>query len=332
MSGAALLVLNRAAGTGHAQDDAGRLAGALRKGHGGVLAVETAVVDDHPSARASTARFAATAARPSLVVGAGGGGTLRAVVEGVMDAFPDAPPGAEMVCLAGLRMGSGNVIARRLGIPLDPQEAALQVGDGFARSRTAQCAVLRCSHGAAGGETAVRHAVSMCGLGAWGRVPGDIARWRKSHAAARRRAASWIGLERVNEIEYLGFGAGRMLAAAMSASRCELVEVDGGQRMRLLAAVALNLPLPPLPDPGVALGDMAAGLTLVPRFGKPFRRRLEPGHGLTLRLLDRESAEFFLDEDPEIAFDWLKLDVAGCLTFVSGNAGRAPLAPAGRRE
>jgi hypothetical protein len=318
MPGSALLILNRSAGTGHAQDDADRLAGELRAAHGGDLSVETAIVDDHPAARGAAARFSATAARPSLIVGAGGGGTLRAVVEGVMDTFKE-PPGEETVCLAGLRMGSGNVIARRLGIRLDPVMAAREVGAGFARGSVAQCAVMRCSHGADGGGTTVRHAVTMCGLGAWGRVPGDIASWRKRHPAGRKRAASWVGLERVNAMEYLTFGAGRMLGAAISASRCELVEVDGGRRLRLLAAVALNLPLPPLPNPGVALGDMALGLTVLPRFGRPFRRRIEPGRDLTLRLLDRESAEFFLDEDPETAFDWLKLEVVGRLAFVPGE-------------
>jgi hypothetical protein len=325
MSGSALLVLNQSAGTGHSSTDADRLARALLAGRGGSFTVESALVDGHPDARAAAARFAAAAVRPSLVVAAGGGGTLRAVVEGVMDAFPNPPPGAGEVRLAGLRMGSGNVIARRLGIPLDAMEAARQIGDGFAAGRVAHCAVMRCSHGDAGGATTVRHAVTMCGLGAWGRVPGDIAQWRRRPAAGRGRVASWIGLERVNMAEYLAFGTGRMLAAAVSASRCEMVEIDGGRRMRLMAAVGLNLPLPPLPDPGVLLGDEAVGLTVLPRFGRPFRRRLEPGRGFELRLIDRESVEFFLDEDPEVAFGWLRLEVAGRLAFVPGLAEFTPL-------
>jgi hypothetical protein len=318
MGGSALLVLNRSAGTGHAESDARRLKEELRTGAGEDLSIEVAVVDDHPSARAVAALFAARAAPPRLIVAAGGGGTLRAVVEGVMDAFPDGPPPAGTVRVAALRMGSGNVIARRLGIPLDPMLAAREVGAAFARGHSAPCAVMRCSHGTSGGGTEVRHAVTMCGLGAWGRVPGDIRRWREGHAAGRGRAASLVGLERVNMMEYLAFGTGRMLAATLAVSRCELVELDGNRRLRLLAAVALNLPLPPLPDPGVSLGEEAVGATVLPRFGRPFRRRIEPGRGLTMRLLDRESVEFFLDEDPEVAFDWLKVEVAGCLAFVPG--------------
>jgi hypothetical protein len=216
-------------------------------------------------------------------------------------------------------MGSGNVVARTLGIPRDPVTAARQVGEGLARNVTRPCGVLRCTHGLPGGGTAVRHAVTMCGLGQWGLVPGDITRWRRRHAQGRKRAASWVGLERVNALEYVMFGAARMVAGTVSGSRCELVEVDGARQMRLLAAVALNMPLPPLPDPGVAMGEEAVGLTVVPRLGRPFRRRLEAGESFTLRLLDRDSVEFFLDEDPERASGWLKLDLAGVLAFVPGQ-------------
>ncbi len=319
MNPSALLILNRASGTGHPAELADRLAKALESGYGRSLEVHTVVVDDHPEARSAAAQHAASASRPSLVVAAGGGGTLRAVVEGVLDAFPAAPPGPDVVRLAALRMGSGNVVARRLGIPRDPFEAARQVGEGLARNMTKPCAVLRCKHGLPGGGTAVRHAVTMCGLGQWGLVPGDIARWRQRHAQARRRAASWVGLERVNSLEYVIFGAARMLAGTVSRSRCEMVEIDGAKPMRLLAAVALNLSLPPLPDPDVALGDEAIGLTVVPRLGRPYRRRLEAGDSFAIRILDRDSVVFFLDEDPEEATGWLRLDVAGVLAFVPGQ-------------
>ncbi len=297
-----------------------QLGDALRSGQGSNLEVEAMVVDNHPEARSAASQFARFASRPSLLLAAGGGGTLRAVVEGVMDAFPSTPPTADVLKLAALRMGSGNVVAGELGMPIDPVEAARQVGDGLARNTTMSCSVLRCMHGLPGGGTAIRYAVTMCGLGEWGRVPGDIARWRERHATGRRRAASWIGLERVNKLEYLAFGSARMLAGTVSASRCEMVEIDGKRNMRLLAAVALNLPLPPLPDPGVAMGDEAVGLILVPRLGRPFRRRLESGDSFAIRLLDRDSVEFFLDEDPERATGWLKLEVAGVLAFVSGRA------------
>jgi hypothetical protein len=316
----ALLILNRASGTGHPAWVVDQLKKALESGYGSPLQIQTVVVDDHPEARSTAAHFASAAPRPSLVVAAGGGGTLRAAVEGVLEAFPSAPPGPDVLRLAALRMGSGNIVARSLGFPRDPLAAAREVGEGLARNVTKPVAVIRCTHGLPGGGTAVQHAVTMCGLGQWGLVSGDIARWRERHARGRKRAASWVGLERVNEIEYVIFAAARMLAGTVSRSRCAMVEIDGARQIRLLAVFALNLPLPPLPDPGVAIGDESIGLTVLPRLGRPFRRRLNVGDSFTIRLLDRDSVEFFLDEDPEQATGWLRLDVAGVLAFVPSQA------------
>jgi hypothetical protein len=320
LSGSVLVLLNRSAGTGHAESLSDYLADALREGYGAPLEVSTKVLDDHPGVRSAAAAFAASSPRPALVIAAGGGGTLRAVVEGVMDAFPQAPPPPESVQLGGLRMGSGNVVARRLGVPRDPMVAARQIGGELRKGSVRFCSVMRCTHGTHGGGTAIRHAVTMCGLGEWGRVPGYLVRWRTRHNVARRRAAALLGLERVNLLEYVGFGAARLLAGTVSASHCELVELDGSRQVRLLAAVALNLPLPPLPNPGVTMSENAAGLIVVPRMGRPFRRRIEPGAGFAIRLLDRESVEFFLDEDPERATGWLRLEMAGCMAFVPGSS------------
>src|SRR5260370_23735776 len=155
-------------------------------------------MEDQPEARSRGGRPPGAGSRPSLVVAGGGGGTLRAVVEGVLEAVPPAPPGPDVVRLAALRMGSGTVVARRLGIPRDPFTAARQVGEGWARNVPTPVAVIRCTHGLPGGGAAVRHAVTMCGLGQWGLVPGAIARWRQRHARGRKRAAAFMGLERVN--------------------------------------------------------------------------------------------------------------------------------------
>jgi hypothetical protein len=315
-----LVLLNRSAGTGHAESLSDQLAGALREGYGAPLEVSTQALDDHPGVRSAAKAFVASSSPPALVIAAGGGGTLRAVVEGVMDAFPNAPPPPESVLLAGLRMGSGNVVARRLGVPRDPLVAARQIGEQLRQGSSRLCSVMRCSHGTPGGGTAVRHAVTMCGLGQWGRVPGYISRWRGRHGVARRRAAEFVGLERVNLLEYIGFGAARLVAGTVSASQCELVEVDGSRQLRLLAAVALNLPLPPLPHPGVTMSENAAGLIVVPRLGRPFQRRIEPGADFGIRLLDRDTVEFFLDEDPEQATGWLRLGMAGCIAFVPGSS------------
>jgi hypothetical protein len=48
--------------------------------------------------------------------------------------------------------------------------------------------------------------------------------------------------------------------------------------------------------------------------------RLRPGEKLRLKLVDRESVEFFLDEDTERVFGALTVEIAGTLAFVPGSA------------
>ena len=48
--------------------------------------------------------------------------------------------------------------------------------------------------------------------------------------------------------------------------------------------------------------------------------RLSAGESLHVKLLDRESVEFFLDEDPEQAYREITLEVAGTLAFLPGSA------------
>ncbi|HSS61106.1 MAG TPA: diacylglycerol kinase family protein [Candidatus Limnocylindrales bacterium] len=309
-----LVVLNRASGVGHAAGIADDLASALRAGYAGTLDVAIEVVDDHPQARRVAAAFVESAPLESLLVAAGGGGSLRAVVEGGLGSAASI----HAVRFAALRMGSGNVVARNLGMPLDPVLGAGLIGESLRSGVTRAVGVIRCRFGD-GGSKATAYAVTMCGLGQWGRVPGDIERWRATHASARRRAAGLVGLERVNTVEYVGLGAMRLAAGAIQAARCDLVELDG-RRMRLLAGVVMNMPLPGLPDPRVEIGEAAAGAVLVPRFGRPIRRRVEPGRPLRLTFIDPTQVEFFLDEDPEHATGSLEIDIAGTATFVPGHA------------
>lgn len=64
-----------------------------------------------------SATEAALAEKPELIFAAGGDGTVRAVAE-VLAETPDAPP------LAILPLGTGNLLARNLGVPLKLADAA----------------------------------------------------------------------------------------------------------------------------------------------------------------------------------------------------------------
>jgi Diacylglycerol kinase catalytic domain len=310
-----LLIVNSASGTGCAPSLPAELMRGLRESAGRLREIEVALVRNHPAARLAAASFLEASDAPAGVIAAGGGGTLRAAVEGVFDA--GAACGTR---IGALRMGSGNVIARRAGVARDPLTGIRQLGTAIRFGRTAIRPVIRCELGTADGGLDVRHAAVMCGLGQWGRTSGDLARWHRRLARGRAAAAALAGLERVNHLEYVAAAGGRLLEAAVRPSACERVEVafrGGAERYRLLAGTVMTAPIAGIPfDPQVGPGEVAAGALFVPRGGRPRRFRLSPSETLRIRLIDRAAVEFFLDEDPEIAHREISLGVAGNLSFL----------------
>jgi hypothetical protein len=319
-----LLLVNQSAGTGHRPAFATQLASRLKNSVGQVADLEVEVVGDHPAARRTAREYLAASRLSSALIVAGGGGTLRAVVEGVCDAGGKHLPGARRVRIGVLRMGSGNVVARHLGVAGDPGEGIAGIAGSLLAGRTTPCSVIRCRVGMAGGAMEIRHAVTMCGLGQFGRSPGDLARWHRRFAGPRGRLASLAGIERINQVEYLASAGGRMLASMVYAPNCELMEVTfrgRTERFRLLAGAVMNLRVGGMPfDAGVGLDEAAVGVRLLPWGGKVRAWRLSHGERLSLAVLDRPSIEFFLDEDPELAYGSLSIEVAGTLAFVPGSA------------
>src|ERR1041384_6018932 len=79
----ALLIINRTAGAG--QDDAivAQLTSLFRRELAELTDVQVELVSDHADARTHAARFSTASEAPALIVAGGGGGTLRAVIEGI---------------------------------------------------------------------------------------------------------------------------------------------------------------------------------------------------------------------------------------------------------
>lgn len=317
-----LLIVNRSSGTGCSPSLVGALMDELRQAGGRPEEREVALVEDHAGARLAARSFLGASSLPGAVIVGGGGGTLRAAVEGICDGAAGALPGARQVRLGALRMGSGNVVARRLGVAIEPVEGMRQLVQSLSAGRTTPCAVIRCRFGTAAGGEDVRHAVTMCGLGQFGRTSGDLARWHRRLAEPRRAMASVVGLERLNTLEYAASAAGRLAATAVHPASAERVEVTLGgrrERFRLMAGAVMNFGIGAIPfDPRVTMGEPAAGVLLLPRAGRLRTWRLAAGESLRVTLLDRESVEFFLDEDPERAHRHITVEVAGTLAFLPG--------------
>lgn len=118
-------------------------------------------VDDHAAARARARDCVADGAR--IVISAGGSGTFKAVLAGILD----ADPALEEVRLGFLRKGSADLIGKVLGMP-DAIEPAIAVfAEALAADRTQPCDLL-------GVETAgqpAQHFVGYGGAELFGRIP-----------------------------------------------------------------------------------------------------------------------------------------------------------------
>jgi diacylglycerol kinase family enzyme len=302
----ALLIINRTAGTGQGEATVEQLSSLFRQTLSGA---RVELVNDHATARACAAQFVSSSEAPALVVAGGGGGTLRAVIEGVCD--------SRNVRVGALRMGSGNVLARQFGVPRDPYIGLQGLLKNLSAGVTAPCCVMRCETWTNSGNRQVHHAVTLGGLGHFGRIPSDLSRWHARFPVVQKLAARSIGVEKFTNVEYVIAFLLRTLT-----HRAETVEIkfqDQQERLRLLSGVVMNFPVAALPfKPSVTVEDEALEVYLLSWRGSR-RLRIQKDQPLEIRFIDRERVEFFLDEDPVTTCGRLSLGVAGSVAFVPGH-------------
>ncbi|MEZ4439233.1 MAG: diacylglycerol kinase family protein [Polyangiaceae bacterium] len=266
-------------------------------------------VDDHLHAR----DVAAACSDVRRLAVAGGSGTFRAVVEGLI-----AAGRLEDVELLPLRLGSGNVIARRLG-------------HGFAirgwGDATEALPVIRCRAHDEMGRPWEGHALGLVGLGTIAQAPDDVARLRP---LLRRLPTAWR--ERCNALAYAASFAGRTphahheeVTLHLEGERIVCPMVAG-----LLTTGSLR-EIPVAPEPGhlaLALLGPASRRTIAKLLARvrpevaTWRADLPLSADLALRLAWRSQApqRIFLDEDPHWVRGPLDVTLAGFAQVVRGGA------------
>ncbi len=335
----ALLIINRTAGTGQSELIAEKLSLLFKEGLVSLKQVQVELVSNHEAARACTARFIRESEGPAVVVAGGGGGTLRAIIEGICGTYDSKPlPGPDRVRVGALRMGSGNVLARQFGVPRDPVAGLRGLLINLKTDRTVRCCVMRCEvlNGLEHSES--HYGVTLGGLGQFGRIPSDLARWHARFPGVHKGVARLLGIETLTNVEYAVALLIRSVSCVLSTDTVETVEIhfqSQEERIRLLSGIVMNFPVKALPfKPTLRVEEEAALVYLIPLRGRftpllqlvaPQRLiaharclRLEKDQRLEIRLTDRDCVEFFLDEDPLTTFGRLSFGVAGSIAFVPG--------------
>ncbi|HCE05010.1 MAG TPA: hypothetical protein DEQ62_01615 [Verrucomicrobiales bacterium] len=328
-----LLAINAAAGTGNTLALGRNLAEILRKRLGHEYHVKLHRAEGHEAIRNSAWAFARRHPEDAVIIAGGGGGTLRAVIEGVGIEKP-----IKNLRLGALRMGSGNVIARQLGVANDPVEGVEELAAQLLRKAVAQCCVIGCDLLNDNKPTRTVYGATLGGFGLFGRVPQALEEYHADHPKLHRFTAKSVGIERLTNVEYGLCLAGLCSRAAWNPQTLPEIEVKQGnhtESFRMLAGALMNFPLGALPfQPGLKVEDLALSLHLIPYHSRLQALSLVPrakalakearifritdDTPVTLRVVNGERMPFFIDEDPLEAAQ-LTLRVAGSLPFIPGK-------------
>ncbi len=324
----ALLILNREAASGRTDAEIAEVVASFER-HFSFVDRNVAVVGTHEAAAAIVKTFRSTCEGPGVIVSGGGAGTLRAVAEGLCGEDGRLPD-PEHLCVAPLRLGSGNVLAKTFGVSQDADQALSEAAINYQRGVIGECAVIRCVV-----DGRVRYAMTLVGLGQFGRIPSDLAAFHYAYPRTRGNLAGALGAERLTQLEYRAAMLIRGVRCWAHPDRMETVEVrtkEETERVCLLAGAVANFPIKGLPfkpnhDPGAPrltgylLRSSAVSPVRLLRGGADStvcRFEVTEDNPVVLRLESPGPAEFFLDEDALTFQHELRIDVAGTLGIVPG--------------
>jgi hypothetical protein len=339
----ALLIVNRPSGTGRSPADLECLQQAFDAEFAPVPQRPFRVTDGHEEVLHITQEFLARAPGPWCLLAGGGGGTTRALVKALLTERTKATidADADVVRVGVLRLGSGNLIAKRLGVPADPVAGLRELADGLFAGRSHPGWAYRCTFYLPDGSQRIEHGLALGSLGQLARVPAQVESWKKAHVTLVRRAARFVPLEIITNLQYASLSLGRVAMCLLHPGRAELVEVRQAgcsERVLCLAGVLLNFDLPQIPmRAGCQFGEPRLALGLLPLDnwrqllaalwqwrdldGRLRRYTITPEAPLDLCYLGRDTAVVALDEDTiPTAARRLTWEVVGPLRFLTGLA------------
>ena len=334
-----LLLINRTAGPGHCLESTDRLKEIATAGLDAETTLTVSVVDDHRKVSDATLNFLDPCRKPATIIVGGGGGTLNAVIQTICEVNTSGQlPGSDVVCIAPLRMGSGNVVAKHLGVPENPFIGLPYLLRNIQRGISISCCIGRYELEKRNGKTDIRYAMTLAGFGQFGRIPGDLERWHHRFPRFFKRVATRLGIEHLTNLEYGACLFIRSIGCALKPDKLEKIELKFDNRkhdLELLLGMVMNFPIKKLPfNCGIRIQDRKLSLSFIPYTGrlnalimvlipthiarKAVQITITPESTATLKLKNADCSEFFLDENPMLWHRKINIRVAGKLAFVPG--------------
>ncbi|MBN1699128.1 MAG: hypothetical protein JW881_16535 [Spirochaetales bacterium] len=344
-----LFIINEAAGTGRTPDDIACLVSFAVSQCGSASTIRVEETDNHETVTKITEAFLQRKGGRKIIIAGGGGGTLRAVITGIYNTREKRGDTQDPPVVAALRMGSGNVLAKTLGIEKDPYKGLQQIFEGIRYNQIRKVCVGRFDFTDRDFLRRTIFGVTLMGFGAFGGIPGAIGRFHKRHPFIHRLLAGIVGIESLTPVEYGVLLGVRSAAGLFFPDRPAKIGIGyNGKTVikRIIAGLIMNFPVSSIPlDPGIVISDEALYFHAVPYHyrldllelvGKPqhlpsisFSVTRECGVDINFhpemknkRCMKKRSvkpAEIFIDEDPYFVRGALHVSVAGMIEFINAS-------------
>ena len=294
--------------------------------------------ENHQKIEELTRDFLMADPSPAIVLAGGGGGTLSAVINGICTDFSGLRlPDQSQILVGALRMGSGNVLARYFGAPVDPFEGLELFAKALEKNSITPCCIGKYEFIDSQGHEQVRYVATLAGFGLFGRVPGMLSRFHSRFTGLYWLLVKIIGIEKMTSFEYAGSLLIQGIHCFLGMRNPDEVRlIAQGEReiaIKLLAGAAMNFPVKSLPfDVTVSVSDQALELFFLPVNSKKriirylirpssmkknlLKYSLSSGNTLRICTYDHIPVEFFLDEDTFFFIKQLAISPVGVLHFI----------------
>ncbi len=335
----ALFIVNKSSGNGRTSKEIRYLQHGFHHHFAPIANRVFAITTDHDEVIQLTRNFLTSAPGPWLLLSGGGGGTNRALVQGLLTEIDEQTVRLDDVRISSLRLGSGNLIPKYFGLPAEPLVAMQHIANDLFAGRSANCCIYQCTFHHPNDKTRVEYGLTMGGVGQFARVPDDIKRWRRRYKPLMCRGFYHMPLETINTFQYVVFSLIRAGKCLIHPQQAELVKIkyqDRSEQFRLFSGMLLNFDFPQVPFQGnCTISEPRLMLCLIPQTGRRqltsalfswpkldnYIRKYEisSGQPVEIHFLENSFTTIALDEDTFTAPNRISFNVAALIKFVTGR-------------
>jgi len=273
--------------------------------------------------------------KEKIIIAGGGGGTLSAVITAICSLKEKNKTPLDRIKIGALRMGSGNVIAKLLGIPKDPAEGLVKIMEGIRGNYKKKVCIGRFDFENNLDKQITIYGATLMGFGEFGHVPGEAAQFNKKFPFLHQLFSKLIGIEFLNTCEYIACLLKRSLIRFFNPHTLYKAKISSkgiSFTQKIISGLIMNFPVHGIPiDPGISMSDERLYLHTIPynkrrdtlfSVFQPQKLKgssfyITPQQPARIQLNHHKAIEVFIDEDPYVINNKIDISIAGTLDFIT---------------